>query len=78
MTCTSDDDHPRYAHTYSWIFATIVGSSNDWKIVTFENSSKSEDVFHEILKLILYGISSHMCFVVTHGYFGVAITNYTK
>ena len=55
----------RYAHIDNWMYAPVIGAFNDQKIVIFENSSTNENTFDDIYKIILDGIFSHMCYVVS-------------
>ena len=47
-------------------------------MATFDNSSTSEDVFDEIIKVILYRTLSHRCSIVTEGKFEVASVDNPK
>ena len=47
------------------MYAPVIDAFNDQKIVIFENSSTNENTFDDIYKIILDGIFSHMCFVVS-------------
>ena len=78
VPCTLDEYHPIYACVNFLVYAPILGSLNDWKIFTFGNLSTSEDVFDDIHKVILDGISSHTLSVVTHGYIGYNYNDDTK
>ena len=33
VPCTTEEDHHIYAFTYNWIYARIIGSFDDWKLL---------------------------------------------
>ena len=78
VPCNTYYYQPICAHIYFCVYVPILGSFNEWEIVTFDNSSTIEDSFNIIHKVTLDGMSSQMWSVVTHVYFRVLITGEPK
>ena len=67
--------------TCTYLFLSLC--TNYWfiqllDIVIFNHSYTSEELFDGIHKVMLYVISSHVCYIVTHGGFGDMNTDDNK
>ena len=49
----TDLEQTIYSRVDNCVYASIIGSFNDWKIVMFKNSSTTEEEFKDIHKVIL-------------------------
>ena len=59
MPRTPDEYQTRYSCVDSCVYVPIIGSFNEWKFITFENSLTRKYAFDDIHKIIPYGILSH-------------------
>ena len=78
FTCNRDVEHPRYWRVDNVVYVSNIGSFNEWKPVTFDNSSTTEEEFDDINQVIIDGISYKIWSFVTRGYFGTVSNDNTK
>ena len=61
---------PRYRYVTYWSYCPVLGSFNNWNIITFSHKSTTSEDFEEFHQVVLYSISDNMASLVQYGKYG--------
>ena len=65
---------PRYQPVQGFTYCTMLGSFNNWNIITFHTKDTTSEVFEEIHQIFFDGISENMSLLVQPGNYGATNT----